>query len=142
MRKIFLSLLFFEIIVSNCLYAHQSLKNIRMIIAENEHIGLKVNLIDNTLTITKLNISDEIPLGKLTLLFQKELSVNITKKKIGYNEHEKAIIIGTDYHDGIGTTIEVSFFLDQKTATIAIESQFEEINLRFIPQLVPIQLIQ
>ena len=114
--------------------------NLKLLEAKKKYILLKIDFEKNNIDLKNLLINYEIPIGILKLDFLEEYSVPITEKMI--NEKKEVTIIGSDFYDGIGTIIKVSYKVGRKHATIRIESQFEELNLTFIPQLVPITIIK
>lgn len=115
------------------------LNKIKSIEAKNTKIYLFIDMEQKTILLKNLIINQEIPIGKLRLDFLEEYKVQITKSTI--DENGKIIISGSDYYDGIGTDIKISFFIDTRKATVSIESHYEDLNLNYIPQRVPIRVV-
>lgn len=114
--------------------------SIKYIEAEKKGIHLVIDFEKNVINLKRLLINREIPIGILKLDFLENYSVPITSKLI--NEKNYAIIKGSDWYDGIGTKIEITFKTTHSIATIHLVSQFEELWITYVPQLVPIKIIK
>lgn len=139
--KLKLLLMFFTFFIAPSLMASESVKKInfyKLVEAQDKRIHLIADLEKKTITITKLKVNHDLPIGNVKLKFQKTYSVKIKKAEV--TKHGKVIISGSDYFDGIGTNITLSFFTSHKNATVKIQSHFEETALFFHPQLLELKI--
>lgn len=119
-------------------YYNKYMEELKYIEADREDIHLLVDFEKNIITLNRLIINRPMPIGVLELTYRAEYVVPIKQKT--FNRYREITISGTDYFDGIGTHIKISYFRDSKTATISIESQFENLNISYVPQLIPIKI--
>ncbi len=135
--KFKLLLMFFTFFIASSLMASESAKNIgfyKRVVAKDNRIRLVADLEKKRITITKLKINNELPIGNIKLHFPEPYTVKIHKTEV--TKFGEVIISGNDYYDGIGTKITLSFFAGIENATVILESQFEETSLYFAPQLL------
>lgn len=106
--------------------------------AYGSSIDVVADLEKHTITLRNLDINHELPIGRVKLEFPNECTVGI--RKVTQANDGEISIYGSDYDEAIGTKITISYYDESSGATVKLESQYEEIWVAFVPQLLNIEL--